>query len=90
MPRFYQEVEAEVDIDVEDFIYECSDREIEKLIKFLVEEGRLPKTLDTHTKSENLTATEIMWYESIEKIRNNRLSIPQEEIEMIEKIAKRF
>jgi hypothetical protein len=90
MPRFYQEVEAEVDIDVEDFVYECSDREIEKLIKYLIEEGKLPKKLDTYTKSQNLTYTEIMWYETIEKIRNNRLSISQEEIELIENIAKRF
>ena len=90
MPRFYQEVEAEVDIDVEDFVYECSDKEIEKLIKYLIEEGKLPKTLDTYTKSQNLTYTEIMWYETIEKIRNNRLSISQEEIELIENITKRF
>jgi len=87
MPRFYQDVEAEVDIDVEDFIYECSDRDIEKIIKCLVEEGKLPKTLKPIT---GITFTEEMWNETIEKLRSNRLLLSDEEIDIIEKIAKRF
>jgi hypothetical protein len=90
MPRFYREVEADIDIDVEDFIYECSDRDIEKIIQILVEEGKLPKTLETFSKSQNLLMTEKMWYETTEKIRNNRLSLSIEEIEIIENIAKIF
>jgi hypothetical protein len=90
MPIFYQEVEAEVDIDVEDFIYECSDRDIEKIIKCLVEDGKLPKTLTTYTKTQNLSLSEITWYETIEKIRSNRFLLSDEETELIEKITKRF
>ena len=90
MPRFYQEVEAEVDIDVEDFVYECSDRDIEKLIKCLVEEGKLPKTLTKYSQSQNLSVNDVLWYETISKIQSNRLSMTDEEIEIIEKIAKRF
>jgi len=90
MPRFYQEVEAEVDVDVEEFIYECSERDIEKLIQLLVEEGRLPKTLETFSKSQNLTLTEKMWYETTEKIRAHRLALTIEEIDIIENIAKRL
>ena len=90
MPRFYQEVEAEVDIDVEDFVYECSDRDIEKLIKCLVEEGRLPKTLTTYSQSQNLSVNDVLWFETISKIQGNRLAMTDEEIEIIEKIAKRF
>lgn len=90
MPRFYQEVEAEVDIDVEEFIYECSERDIEKLIQLLVEEGRLPKTLETFSKSQNLLMTEKMWYETTEKIRAHRLALTIEEIDIIENITKRL
>jgi predicted nucleic acid-binding protein len=90
MPRFYQEVEAEVDIDVEDFVYECSDRDIEKLIKCLVEEDKLPKTLTTYSQSQNLSVNDVLWYETISKIQGNRLAMTDEEIEIIEKIAKRF
>ena len=89
MPRFYQEVEADIDIDVEDFIYECSEKEIEKLIQILVEEGRLPKTLETFSKSQNLLMTEKMWYETTEKIRAHRLALTNEEIDILENIAKR-
>ena len=90
MPRFYQEVEAEVDVDVEEFIYECSERDIEKLIQLLVEEGRLPKTLETFSKSQNLLMSEKMWYETTEKIRVYRLALTNEEIDIIENIAKRL
>lgn len=90
MPRFYQEVEADIDIDVEEFFEECSDRDIEKFIQLLIEEGKLPKTLEKYSKSQNLTLTEKMWYETTEKIRNHRLSLTIEEIDIIENIAKRL
>jgi hypothetical protein len=90
MPSFYQEVEAEVDIDVEDFIDECSDREIEKLIKYLIEEGKLPKSLTKYGQSQNLSVNDVLWYETISKIQSNRLGMTDEEIEIIEKIANIF
>ena len=90
MPTFYQDVEAEVDIDVEEFVDSCSAREIEKLIRYLVEEGSLPKTLTTYTQTQNLSLNDTMWYETTEKIRSNRLTLTDEEIELIENIAKRF
>ena len=90
MPRFYQEVEADIDIDVEDFIYECSYRDIEKIIQILVEKGKLPKTLEKYSKSQNLTLNDKMWYDTTEKLRSNRLSLTNEEIEYIENISKRF
>lgn len=87
MPTIYQDVEAEVDIDVEDFIDECSDREIEKLIKYLIAEGKLPKTLTKYGQSQNLSVNDVLWYETISKIQSNRLAMTDEEIEII---AKRF
>jgi hypothetical protein len=90
MPTFYQDVEAEVDIDVEEFVDSCSGREIEKLIRYLVEDGSLPKTLTTYTQTQNLSLNDTLWYETIEKIRSNRLTLTDEEIDIIENIAKRF
>ena len=90
MPTFYQDVEAEVDIDVEEFVDSCSVREIQELVRYLVEEGSLPKTLTTYTQTQNLSVNEVLWYESIEKIRSNRLTLTDEEIDIIENIAKRF
>jgi len=90
MPTFYQDVEAEVDINVEEFVDQCSGREIEKLIRYLVEEGSLSKTLTTYTQTQNLSLNDTLWYETIEKIRSNRLTLTDEEIDIIENIAKRF
>lgn len=90
MPRFYQEVEVNIDIDVEEFFYECSDRDIEKFIQLLIEEGTLPKTLEKNSKAQNITLNDKMWYETIEKLRSNRITLTNEEIEFIEKISNRF
>jgi hypothetical protein len=70
MPTFYQDVEAEVDIDVEEFVDSCSGREIEKLIRYLVEDGSLPKTLTTYTQTQNLSLNDTLWYETIDIIEN--------------------
>jgi hypothetical protein len=56
----------------------------------MVEEEKLPKTLTGYGPSQNLSINEIMWYETIEKIRSSRLSLTTEEIEIIENISKRF
>lgn len=88
MPRFYQE--TNIDIDVEEFFEVCSDRDIEKFIQLLVEEGSLPETLEKYSKSQNITLNDKMWYETTEKLRRNRFSLTNEEIEYIENISKRF
>lgn len=90
MPTFYRDVEAEVDVDIEEFVDECSDREIQVLIRYMVEEGKLPKILTGYGPSQNLSINDLMWYETIEKIRSNRLTLTDEEIDIIENIAKRF
>ena len=86
MPTFYKDVEAEVDVDIEEFVDECSDREIQILIIYMVEEGKLT----VYGPSQNLSVNETIWYETIEKIRSNRLTLTDEEIDIIENIAKRF
>jgi hypothetical protein len=86
MPTFYKDVEAEVDVDIEEFVDECSDREIQILIRYMVEEGKLT----VYGPSQNLSVNETIWYETIEKIRSNRLTLTDEEIDIIENIAKRF
>jgi hypothetical protein len=90
MPTFYKDVETEVDVDIEEFVDGCSDREIQILIRYMVEEGKLPKTLEKYSKSQNLTLNEKMWYETTEKIRAHRLALTNEEIDIIENIAKRL
>ena len=89
MPKFYEmvEVEAEVWIDVEEFISDCSEKEIEKMIKILAEDGHIQRR---DFKSKNKNFSDEIWQEKVEKILKNRLILTEEEIEIIEKIANRI
>lgn len=89
MPKFYEmvEVEAEVWVDVNEFIDECSDKEIQKIITRLVEDG-LVKRGDVKNPKDNVL--DEMWKEKVEKLFNNRIQLSTEEIDVIEKIANRL
>ena len=89
MPKFYEmvEVEAEVWVDVEEFVNECSDKEIKKLIKILAEDGHISKA---EINSTNQNVSDEMWSEKIVKILNGRLMLSQEDIEIIEKISQKL
>jgi uncharacterized membrane-anchored protein YjiN (DUF445 family) len=89
MPKFYEmvEVEAEVWVDTNEFIDECSDKEIQKIITRLVEDGLIEKS-DVKNPKDNVL--DEMWKEKVEKLFNNRLQLSNGEIEIIEKIANRF
>jgi hypothetical protein len=89
MPSFtsYVETDVDVDIDVEEFIDLCSDEDIDEIIQILIEQGRITKLF---TSSKHSLYTEQVWNETLNKLLINRLSLTNEEIEIIEKIVKRF
>ena len=55
MPEF----ETYIDIDPDEFIDNCSEREIGELIDSLVESGYLPKTVPTKPSEKSILDTEI-------------------------------
>ena len=87
MPYFseYTEVEVDIKITPEEFVEECSTREIEDLIDVLQLQGYIG---DDTIPPSHPTADE--FYINISKIRQNRLSLTIEEDEMLRKIASRF
>ncbi len=84
MPEF----ETYIDIDPDEFIDNCSEREIEELIESLVESGYLTKTATTKPSEKNVLDLE--WDEIMDKLIRNRVMLSNEEEEMIRTIAKRF
>ena len=86
MPRFtdWIETEAEMDVSVDEFISECSARDIEKLIEALREDGYLaPKDLLTNSfLDEELS-------QALSKIAHFRNILTVEEEELIKKIGNR-
>ena len=84
MPEF----ETYIDIDPDEFIDNCSEREIGELIDSLVESGYLPKTVPTNPSEKSILDLE--WDEIMDKLIRNRIMLSNEEEEMIRTIAKRF
>jgi hypothetical protein len=89
MPSFrsYVETDVDVDIDVEEFIEHCSKEDVEEIISLLVDGGDI---LPSAVPTRNANFHDERWSENLEKLRLNRLSLTNEEIELIEKIATRF
>ncbi len=86
MPYFTPD---DVDVDVDDFIYQCNNREIKEVIEYLILEGHIePKQVVRSNAS--LSLIEYEFNEIIEKIQENRLRLTAEEDVLLKKIADRF
>jgi len=85
MPTF----ENEIDIDVDDFISSCSKDEIKEMIEILKEEYK-EEVKEEIGYIKPKTFLEELFLNNLDKIKNNYLSLSQEEIEYFEKISKRF
>jgi hypothetical protein len=83
MPTFYAE---DLDIDVDEFLDACNDREINQVIEWLREEEHISNYSKTETESIN----DSTFNDAVIKIQNHRISLSREEEEFILNIAKRF
>jgi hypothetical protein len=73
------------DIDVEEFLDECSHFEIEEIIDTLKERGWAFR----HQSSEP-SVNDDLFERDLERLSRNKLLLTVEEIELIEKLASRF
>jgi len=78
MPEF----ETWVDIDVDDFYFECRDRDKKALAEMLIEDGYASPPNGTLVEDNDLD-------QAITKIIQFRLSLTAEEEELIKKIGNR-
>jgi hypothetical protein len=83
----YVDVELNTEIDVSDFIEECSENEIKEIIDILVNDGWI-KGEKVISGSKTLLEHEIR--ECITKIEKNLIQLTVEEEELLKKIANRF
>ena len=88
MPEF----ETYVDVDVDDFLSECSPREKEELIDALVEDGWVVRVAPKGVIPEERLPSipEIDWQEMCNKLSNIRHMISLEDEETIKQIIKKF
>ena len=84
MPSF--NTDAEVDVDVQEFLDACNNREITEIIEYLEENDYINKG-QLHG---NISINEGEFRENLDAIQDNYLRLTKEEEAIIATIAKRF
>jgi hypothetical protein len=90
MPRFTESeyVDVDIDINVDDFLEECTSREIDGVIDWLIDNNHInepQKTVDT-----NLSFDEEHLHKNLDKIRDSYYLLSEEEEELIKQIANKL
>mgnify|MGYP000668534188 CR=1 FL=1 len=79
MPEF----ETSIDVDIDEFLDECSDREKKEIIECLIEDEYLPETvLDENTPEDTY------WNQQVKKLIGNDWKMSNEDIEKILSITQ--
>jgi hypothetical protein len=84
MPSFYN---IDVDIDVDEFLEECDDSEIEEIVAWLKNNYYIPKDAFIPPCK---TYLEQEWDETVEKIRSGFIHMSKEDEYIIKQIANKF
>ena len=89
MPTFYTE---ELDIDADEFLSACKNRDIEEIIDILIEEEWIKKDarLQVPSKQYNYSIVEAQFEEALEKLSGKWNMLTSEEEQLIIKLASRF
>lgn len=89
MPTFYQD---DFDIDVDDFLENCDNSEINEVISYLQENDFLTSSLTGYITSTDggLNPLEHEWNKLISFLSGSRLSMSNEDEEAIRIIAKKY
>ena len=86
MPDF----STQIDIELWEYVSECSKRDIEELIDVLINDGHLDTFNGKVKPSNSNTLMDDEWNEALEKLRNSRHLLSIEEENRITDIAKKF
>lgn len=84
MPYF----STEIDIDVDEFLSECTTSEKKELIEALQEDGWLVK--EKVTQEHNMSLLDEEWLTVTSKLNTLRLRLSPEEEELIKEIVNRY
>ena len=86
-----------IDFDMEDILWNMSESETQELVDSLYEDGYVPSQI-TESKSDitdiidtsELNIIELEWVQMIDKLKQIRLSISNEDVDKINEILKRY
>lgn len=84
----------DVDITVDEFLWNCSDSEIKKIISILIEDGHLPKNISQLEKREEVenkkTNSELDFSKKLDELKNKFFSLIKEDEEYLEKLFNKY
>ena len=88
MPYF--STDTELDISIDDFLYECDSQDIKDLINALIEEGHLtPKQVFNH-KASGVTLLEQDHISMCDTLSNKFYQMDNEDIQILETLYKKY
>lgn len=91
MPNFTAyNVDVDLDIDVDDFLSECSKREIKELINALIEDGHLAKHPLLPGHEVKLSKMEEEFVDKLHTISSKYYQMSDEELDMIDKLYNKY
>jgi hypothetical protein len=82
-----------VDVNLDDILNRLSDRELQRLADDLYDDGYYQAKLEEKLASDDdstVSLNEQLFRREVSKIHSNYLNLTNEEIQIIERIAKRF
>jgi hypothetical protein len=81
------EVDVDIEVDVEEFYNDCSDKEKEELAKYLIEDGFIPGRTE-QVGEDNLM--DITYEEALNKLYSKRIYLSLEEEQFIINLANKY
>ena len=88
MASIYTTVDIDVDIEIDEFVDSCSDRDIKKLLKYLSDTGHLSK-FGVPDESK-MTSQEEEFVGQLSTLSSKYIQMTVEEIQFIETLYKKY
>jgi|688.fasta_scaffold634180_3 hypothetical protein len=87
MPEF----ESYIEVEVDEFLSACTDREREDLIDCLEEDGWVKRVATKGSKKPDLSSIpDLEWQEMIARLSGCRMQVTTEDEELLKKIANKY
>ena len=83
-------ITVNTDIDIDEFLNECSSYDIEYMIECFIEDGYLDKTHSKKNKKTIVTNNDFQWKNTIEKLILNRHQLTVDEENLITRISQKL
>jgi hypothetical protein len=83
--EYTSNIDISIDVDVEEFLDDCSKREIEEVIQWLVDSDWIKPT-----QVEEGNVMDIEWFNTVSKLHTLRQRLTVEEEELIKSIVNKY